>query len=372
MYYHLILTDNCNLCCSYCRGKAFECLEGEDEFGEIDCALPVELNIDLDLLYSFLARDPEAALTFYGGEPLLRRDLIEEIMQHAPVSRFLLHTNGVLLDRLKSELVANLDTILVSIDGPKPLTDLHRGEGTYNRVISALSGLSAAGFKGELIGRMTVDEQTDIYAAVRGLAENTDYPFTSLHWQLDANYSHDFQNRDFVHWVESSYNPGISRLVEYWVSVMREQERVLRWYPFLDTMEDLLLGRTSRLRCGSGYANYTILTDGSIVPCPVMIGMKQYYLGHIATTDPGSLKQVTIGGHCRDCSITGFCGGRCLYSNIIAPWPEEGRAMVCETIHHLHASLTAALPEVRELISEGHIALTDFCHSKFNGCEIIP
>ncbi len=139
MYYHLILTDNCNLCCSYCRGKAFECLEGEDEFGEIDCALPVELDIDLDLLYSFLARDPEAALTFYGGEPLLRRDLIEEIMQHAPVSRFLLHTNGVLLDRLKSEVVANLDTILVSIDGPKPLTDLHRGEGTYNRVIAALS-----------------------------------------------------------------------------------------------------------------------------------------------------------------------------------------------------------------------------------------
>ena len=117
LYYHLILTDNCNLCCSYCRGKAFECLEGEDEFGEIDCALPVELDIDLDLLYSFLARDSEAALTFYGGEPLLRMDLIEEIMHHAPVSKFLLHTNGVQLGRLKSEVVASLDTILVSIDG---------------------------------------------------------------------------------------------------------------------------------------------------------------------------------------------------------------------------------------------------------------
>lgn len=372
MYYHLILTDNCNLRCSYCRGKAFESLEGEDEFGEIDCALPVELDIDLAQLYTFLAKDPDAALTFYGGEPLLRSDLIEEIVQHAPVSRFLLHTNGVLLDQLKPGVVADLDTILVSIDGPKPLTDLHRGEGIYNKVISAVQGLSATGFRGELIGRMTVDEHTDIYAAVRGLAENTDYPFTSLHWQLDANYSHDFQNRDFVRWVESSYNPGISGLVAFWVSMMREQGQVLRWYPFLDTMEDLLLGRTSLLRCGSGYANYTILTDGSIVPCPVMIGMKQYYLGNIATTDPESLKQVMVGGSCKDCTIAEFCGGRCLYSNIIAPWPEEGRTVVCDTVHHLYNSLTGVLPEVRELIREGHVTLADFGHNKFNGCEIIP
>lgn len=24
MYFHIILTDDCNLCCRYCRAKAFE------------------------------------------------------------------------------------------------------------------------------------------------------------------------------------------------------------------------------------------------------------------------------------------------------------------------------------------------------------
>ena len=30
MYFHIILTDDCNLCCRYCRAKAFE---AEDEGG---------------------------------------------------------------------------------------------------------------------------------------------------------------------------------------------------------------------------------------------------------------------------------------------------------------------------------------------------
>ena len=103
MYFHLILTDDCNLCCSYCRAKAFQKMEESE--GEraliIDEKLPVELNINLPVLYDFLKKDPSPALTFYGGEPLLRSDLIEEIVREAPVQRFMMQTNGILLDRLR-------------------------------------------------------------------------------------------------------------------------------------------------------------------------------------------------------------------------------------------------------------------------------
>jgi MoaA/NifB/PqqE/SkfB family radical SAM enzyme len=67
---------------------------------EIDLNLPPDLNFNLDLLYGFLQKDPAPALTFYGGEPLLRADLIERIVCEAPVQRFMMQTNGVLLDRL--------------------------------------------------------------------------------------------------------------------------------------------------------------------------------------------------------------------------------------------------------------------------------
>jgi len=134
VYFHLILTDNCNLHCSYCRAKAFEDYENKDdepEPVEIDPDIPPELDIDLKLLYGFLAKDPTATLTFYGGEPLLKADLIDTIIQTAPVQRFMLQTNALLLDRLAPDIVNRFSTILVSIDGQETLTDTNRGPGVY-------------------------------------------------------------------------------------------------------------------------------------------------------------------------------------------------------------------------------------------------
>ena len=375
MYFHIILTDDCNLCCRYCRAKAFE---EEDE--EIPDAVPVEidedlapdLNYDLGMLYRFLARDPSPTVTFYGGEPLMRRDLVERIVREAPVQRFMIQTNGLLLDRLAPDIVNRFSTILVSLDGREALTDENRGAGVFSKVIANVKKIRANGYRGELIARMTVTERTDIFDAVRYLAENPDYSFSSIHWQMDANFTGDFSHRTFAEWAEKRYNPGIRTLVTAWVDEMEMSGRVQRWYPFIDPMEDLLNGRASPLRCGAGHANYAIMTDGHIAPCPIMIGMKQYYLGHIADADPQNLPRIPIGGECKTCRISTFCGGRCLYSNIVRPWNPAGRQLVCGTVENLRDALMEELPRVRALIASGRIHLSDFAHEKFNGCEIIP
>jgi len=374
MYFHLILTDDCNLCCSYCRAKAFLDLEESEaeRAVEIDEQIPVELTINLPDLYAFLKKDPAPTLTFYGGEPLLRADLVEQIVQDAPVPRFMMQTNGLLLDQLSSGTVSRFTTILVSIDGRRELTDSSRGAGVYDRVMAQVKRIRKNGYTGELIARMTVTEKTDIVDAVHWLGENPDYPFSSIHWQLDANFAGDFSKRAFADWTKNQYNPGIRTLVRDWVDHMASTGEVLRWYPFLDPMEDLLLGRPSRLRCGSGYANYSIMTDGNIAPCPVMIGMKKYYVGHIRTADPTRLDSIDVHGECTTCRIRSFCGGRCLYSNITQPWSDHERDLVCKTVENLHDALTGALPRIRSLIKAGTVTMQDFTHEKFNGCEIIP
>ena len=219
---------------------------------------------------------------------------------------------------------------------------------------------------------MTVTEHTDIFDAVRYLAENPEYSFTSIHWQMDANFSRDLSRRQFAEWADKNYNPGIRALVNAWVDDMEQCSRVRRWYPFIDPMEDLLHGRDSLLRCGAGHANYAIMTDGNIAPCPIMIGMRTYYVGHIRNADPQHLPRITVSGECTTCSISTFCGGRCLYSAIMQPWNQTGRRLVCGTVKNLHEALTDALPRVRALIASNRIHLSDFAHEKFNGCEIIP
>jgi len=375
LYFHLILTDECNLCCTYCRAKAFEEPVEKDDPStrvEIDPTLPSELDVNLNLLYDFLKKDPESTLTFYGGEPLMRADLINTIVKDAPVHRFMMQTNGILLDRLDPLIINRFSTILVSIDGKEALTNANRGRGTYRAIINNVKRIRRNGYNQELIARMTVNEGTDIVDAVRWLYDNPDYSFSSIHWQLDANFADDFSHRQFAGWVTENYNPGIVRLIKLWVDHMETDGKVLRWYPFLDPMEDLLHGRQSLLRCGSGYANYSIMTDGHIAPCPVMIGMSQYYVGHVKDADPLDLPIIEVNGDCTNCKIRGFCGGRCLYSNITKPWRADERRTVCSTVKNLHDGLTGALPRVNDLIDEGVICLSDFSHEKFNGCEIIP
>jgi putative peptide-modifying radical SAM enzyme len=376
LYFHLILTDKCNLCCSYCRAKVFYETAGREDPTvpqvEIDPSLPVDLDFDLNLLYDFLKKDPTSTLTFYGGEPLMRADLINTIVQDSPVHRFMMQTNGILLDRLASQIMNRFSTILVSLDGHESLTDANRGAGTYRNVIENIKRIRQNGYTNEVIARMTVTESTDILNAVHWLSDNPDYSFSSIHWQLDANFSDDFSDRQFTEWVNESYNPGIISLVTDWVDHMEREGEVQRWYPFLDPMEDLLRGRQSPLRCGAGHANYSIMTDGHIAPCPVMIAMSQYYMGHIKDSDPLDLEVIEVNGECADCQIRGFCGGRCLYSNITKPWGVAERRVVCRTVENLHAGLTDILPRVKDLIDEGVIHLADFSHEKFNGCEIIP
>ena len=372
MFCHLILTDECNLCCTYCRGKAFDAISGGETDVAIDMSLPPDLSCDLCDLYRFLGKDPDPCITFYGGEPLMRMDLIRTIMDAAPVRRFMIQTNGTMLGELGPSYVSRMENILVSIDGPRAITDSNRGPGTFDRVIRNVREIVSGGYRGELVARMTITAGTDIREAVRFLAENEYHSFDSIHWQIDAGFSRDSSMKDFSRWLDSRYIPGVRDLIHDWVGVMETEGRVLRWYPFLQTTLDLLEERPSRLRCGCGHANYTIMTDGHIAPCPVMIGMKDSYVGHIRTTDPANLPVCEMTGSCRQCDILSFCGGRCLYADIARPGPPEGKAVICRSVRDLRDALTSALPEIRELIQDETIGIEDFSHTRYNGCEIIP
>ncbi len=372
MFFHVILTDDCNLCCRYCRGKAFESLFSGEDGTDIDTSLPAELSYDLAKLYSFLRKDFRACITFYGGEPLVRADLVREIMDHAPVRRFMIQTNGLLLDELGSGYVNRMETILVSIDGPEETTDCNRGAGTFARVMKNVHKIIEEGFSGEIIARMTIAEGADVARAVGYLDTNPEYSFPSIHWQLDADFSENGSDETFRAWLSGSYNPGIRQLIDCWTGIMEQEGRVARWYPFLQTAEDLLRGEESALRCGAGYANYTINTDGHIGPCPAMVGMRDFYVGHISTADPLNLPRVGLQGSCTGCGILGFCGGRCLYAGLVRSGKDDRRAVICGTVRALREGMLDAIPKIRSLIDSEKINPADFSHTRFNGCEIIP
>ena len=372
-FFHIILTTECNLQCRYCYGEALRDMDVGFQNFTVDYSLPRKVSYSIDLLKRFCEQDQDCILTFYGGEPLLCIDLIKQIMDNVRVKFFLIQTNGLLLNCLESEYVNRFHTILVSIDGDGKLTDFYRGKGTFRRVVDNLRMIKQNGFEGELIARMTVMEQTDIYKQVRWLVENEEFAFSSVHWQLNAGFWNDFERRFFKEWIEESYNPGIRRLVDFWVSYMERKGVVLRLYPFLGIADSFLFNRRKNfLRCGGGWINYAIQTDGHIIPCPSMWGMKDYYLGHIKDTAPLRLKKVFVGEPCTKCNIFGLCGGRCLYANVTKRWSDYAYSLVCKTVRNLIEAVSAEIPRIKGLIEEKKIQLEDFKFMKYNGCEIIP
>ncbi len=374
MQYYVTLTNHCNLQCKYCYEKC--CNDIGTDLGplEIDYSIPSTLNYDIDELRRFIEKDQNPTVVFYGGEPLLQIRLLEEIMSKVHVNKFMMQTNGILLHQMNPEFLKNMDTILVSVDGDRDLTDHYRGKGVYDQVVSNLRELGKKEFSGEVIARMTVGKETRINEAVLHLLSQEDL-FDSVHWQLDALFWHnDYDKEQFSKWMKTEYNPRLKNLIDSWITEMKDHGRVHRIYPLIGIMQSLLQNESTRLRCGAGWTMFNIQTDGNITPCPVMAGMKDFYLGNIKQTNPEDLasRPVHVSEPCIDCSTYSICGGRCLYANTTKLWGEEGFELVCDTVRVLIDALKHAVPTIQELMTRQRISLQDFQYPKYNSCEIIP
>jgi putative peptide-modifying radical SAM enzyme len=360
MHYHVILTKECNLLCSYCGG-------GSE-------TPPREIQYSVADLKSFLSRDSNPVVEFYGGEPLLRIQTMEGIIDAIP-AQFVLQTNGLFLDQIESLYLTKLHTILVSVDGTREVTDNERGKGVYDRAMHNLSLIRDRGFRGDLVARMTVVQGTDICDNVRHLLR-TGF-FDHVHWQLSFSMFWEAgENTEpgLAEWI-AAYNSGISSLVDSWVDEMSRSNHVGGIIPFIGVMDSLLSGKKSRLRCGSGIDFFAVMPDGRISACPVSVDFDFSVIGSIYGSAPSSLCDVvTIGEPCASCDILDICGGRCLFVNRSQELlRESGYSFICTTVRHLVSELQDALPQVQALIANGSVSRSDFEYPELNnGCEVIP
>ncbi len=360
MNYHLVLTRRCNLNCKYCHGG--------EELGP-----DTEIQYNLDDLADFLNKDDEIQLMLYGGEPTLRIPLIVELMDRFPQARFMLQTNALLLSKIPEEYAKRFHSILISIDGPEAVTDGYRSKGVYHKVLANTQWLERIGYEGDIVARMAVSQESDIYRDVTHLLNLEEPRFKHVHWQLNVIWDAEGNWHDFDKWVAESYNPGITQLVDEWVNRM-EQGTVDGIVPFIPLVYTLLTGEASTMRCGAGIDTFAIHVNGTIGICPISPDWDFSIVGDIRTSDPKKLRNImSVDEPCPSCDDYGVCGGRCLFTNKQRLWGEDGYKKVCNTVNHLTNTLRTQIPRIERFISEGIIYLDNFKYPEYNnGCEIIP
>lgn len=133
------ITSLCNLHCAGCYARANHACSDKAAAGELTAGEWRDIFLqaaDLGISFILLA----------GGEPLLRRDVVEAA-GGIPDILFPIFTNATLLGRDYLDLFAlrrNLVPI-VSIEGNQETTDRRRGAGTYQGAAAAVEGLKKRG-----------------------------------------------------------------------------------------------------------------------------------------------------------------------------------------------------------------------------------
>lgn len=125
------VTNRCNLRCMMCKIP----LQSSEEMTTDELKLLIDDAVNLN----------PNSIVFSGGEPLLRKDILELIAyaNHKKINTCLT-SNGTLIDdaAAKELACAGIGVINISIEGPEDIHDQLRGKGAFKKSVAALKSLA--------------------------------------------------------------------------------------------------------------------------------------------------------------------------------------------------------------------------------------
>ena len=242
-------------------------------------------------LLSEIAALPCSGVSFYGGEPLLRSDLVQ-LIEFAARLGLMIHvnTNGYLLDAdLADKIIrAGTDVITMSLDGDNPEThDRQRGrDGAFVKVINAIRHVlkirSAVGASTRLAVTTTIT-RNNINEAI-GIVELTR--------KLGVDFITVFEAQELEMLSNAFDESERSQLLQ----INTELIKLKRKYPnFIDNSKDyleiarkILTGKEVRLKCFAPYTDIFFGPYGDIFPCDPLLGLNR----PSGRYEPGKLREL--------------------------------------------------------------------------------
>ncbi|SEG94929.1 uncharacterized protein SAMN04489712_1554 [Thermomonospora echinospora] len=255
----LILTEGCNLACTYCFEK--------EMLGHKKMPLEVAKSA-VDLLFSYSGDRPSVTITHFGGEPTLNFPAIQYATEYAEDRaaelgksvNFNITTNGVLLnERIVGYFADHKIDVLLSLDGSKTTHNKYRvdkrGQGTFDRVLKGLH---------------TLKEQMPWIAA-----KLTVMPTNASQLYEDVVHLHEIGVNEFLIGHASGVKWGHDDMNIY----SRQLRKVFEWYINMESHETLRIPEFDDIEsgasfgCRAGNSSMTVSIDGEISPCAKILAL---------------------------------------------------------------------------------------------------
>jgi len=321
-------TQRCNLSCSYC-------------FERHDSPRTVTENVSVELICQTFERVMASSGTkfssvevvFFGGEPMLRLDKIEEIVfllerAYCDVAlRFGIVTNGTLInERATQFFLAHDFSVQISIDGNKETVDLTRrsreARSIYGRLERAAVLCLGTLPKSKVSAHMVVT------------------PRSVAH--LSDNYQHvaalGFSRVSFAPVIEEAECWTEEALAVY----VRQLESVLHLegngLPLVlspnNQIREVLAGTRNFYHCGVGSSMYAINWNGDLYPCCQYVYDEKPEKWLVMEAESGLVnkdvvseiqgyKRSLILADCEDCDLSMRCHRVCFYFSKNAKSPNR-------------------------------------------------
>ena len=301
-------TNNCNFKCIYC----FE----QDRRNVI-----MDSNVIEDLI-SFIAsyKDIDTiGIDWFGGEPLMSIDIIEEITNHIlklnkKINSFIV-TNGYLLNKKNISTLKRLgiNSAQITIDGPKEIHDKRRpllnGNGTFDKIIKNIDNVFNEIPEFGMIIRVNIDKENssffkDIYSV-----------FKERYFNRNINVYVGFV--DGINACASINNCNFSRTeqVEFKKNILKKHSINLGVYP-----------SNNRKGFIAKYLNgYVVRADGMLFKCWNYIGMPERSISNVNKPKTANCtlffryfnaENNIYDEQCKGCISLPICDGGCQYTKL--------------------------------------------------------
>lgn len=328
MNYAIWVTTTCNLKCKYCY-------EGAEK-------PTIRLNREMaDRILEYIFNnmkdksDRELDIDFHGGEPLLEFDTIKYLVYRINEKyekekniHFGMTTNATILnDEILEFLIRYVGDLTVSLDGTENIHGFYRpfknGRSSYDVAMS--NSKKILKYRPQLRVRMTVTSE-----GVSSLAENV------------------------IHLISNGFQvivPGIDYFDSKWddkkIQILENQILMIKNHikgnnEIAVSLCDPIWIKGKNI-CRGGINSQNILPDGSIYPCMMAGGNKEFCIGNIYDgVNSGKLSAIMkqnchINEECVDCSISNGCNGkRCkIVNKLLTGDYNLPSALECEINHML-------------------------------------
>lgn len=227
-------------------------------------------------------KEKNPTLTFYGGEPLLEKEIIYKTVEYVREIEkkedvkfyFKINTNGYLIDDDFLEFAERNDFYFCySIDGNKEAHDANRvtagGIGTFDIVKENAKKVLDA--KVKIVAMMVVNRNN-----IKNLGESVRYLF-SLGFE-NVLFALDYSDK----WIDSDLEiikREYLKLSElYYEKTMNEDSFYM--FPFENKI-DAYISEKKRclMECNLGYKSVNVSTDGKLYPCMQLVDNSNYVIG---------------------------------------------------------------------------------------------